>query len=55
MSLFSAIGKLTKAAIGTAMIPVDVARDAVGVVTESWPAHAETRMRKVKKKIISKV
>jgi len=34
MGFFDAIGKLGKAAVGTALLPVDVVREVAGAVTE---------------------
>ena len=48
MSLFSAIGKIGKAAIGTVMIPVDMARDFGGAINgEIGETRTERRARKV--------
>lgn len=53
MGLFDALGKVGKAAVGTAMLPVDAARDAVGLVTEDIESESKVakRGRKIAKNL----
>lgn len=49
MGFFDGLGKIGKAALGTALLPVDIARDAVtlgGAITDEESAIAK-RLRKI--------
>jgi hypothetical protein len=50
MGFFKSIGRLTKAAVGTAMLPVDVVRDTFDFdSTNDFFEHTERRARKIAK------
>ena len=47
MGFFEALGKLGKAAVGTVMLPIDVARDAVVTMEGRDARHIKRRTRKI--------
>ena len=49
MGFFDAVGKLGKAAIGTAMLPVDAAREVMGAVTEDGDEPGDKLVRRGEK------
>lgn len=55
MGLFDALGSLTKAVVGTALLPVDVATDVVRAVVDPdfAPEVEETATERRAKKILS--
>lgn len=47
MGFFDSLANLGKAAVGTALLPVDIVRDVGSVVLDEEPDHTERRARKV--------
>jgi hypothetical protein len=53
MGLFSSLGKLGKAAVGTALLPVDILRDAADQMVEGdvGARHTRRRSRKIEENL----
>lgn len=47
MGLFKSLEKLTKATVGTVMLPVDIVRDFGRVISDRDPRHTQRRTRKI--------